>query len=172
MSDIEWSRIPLFEELSEDGLALVAAIFDSVDIPAGQNLLEEGDEGDELYILVRGRVRVIKAMLIQGMNLPLLEAASPHKVLATLGAEGYPVFGEMALLDLDIRSATVAVIEDARFLRTDRERFFALVEQEPKLGSRLLAILGKRLTATVRRSNNELIKLTTALALALTRNRA
>jgi CRP-like cAMP-binding protein len=63
-------------------------------------------------------------------------------------------------------------VEDCRFLRTDRDRFFQLVEREPCLGSTLLAILGKRLAETVRRSNTELIKLTTALALALARSRS
>lgn len=172
MSHIEWSRIPLFQGLSEEWTSKAAAIFELVDIPAGRNLLEEGEEGDELYILVAGRVRIIKSMLLQGMNIPLLEASSPFKVLATLDSSEYPIFGEMALLDHDIRSATVAVIEDARFLQTSRDRFFQLVEQEPQLGCRLLGILGKRLAATVRRTNTELIKMTTALALALARTRS
>ncbi|MGE4292214.1 MAG: cyclic nucleotide-binding domain-containing protein [Desulfovibrio sp.] len=172
MSDIDWSRIPLFRDLPAAGIKKASAIFDMVELLAGQNLLEEGEEGDELYILVEGRVRVIKAMLLRGMNLPLLEAANPHKVLATLDAAEYPVFGEVALLDHDIRSATITAVEDCRFLRTDRDRFFQLVEREPCLGSTLLAILGKRLAETVRRSNTELIKLTTALALALARSRS
>lgn len=172
MSAVEWSRIPLFMDFSDEWISKAAAIFETVNIPAGRNLLEEGQEGDELFILVEGRVRIIKAMLLQGMNLPLLQASDPHKVLATLDATDYPIFGEMAMLDHDIRSATVAVIEDSCFLVTNRERFYALVAAEPHLGCRLLEILGKRLTATIRRTNTELIKLTTALALALARSRS
>ncbi len=80
------------------------------------------------------------------------------------------MFGEIALIDRDQRSATVTVVEDSEFLVTDRLKFFDFVENHPQTGSKLLMTIGKRLTATVRRNNNELVKLTTALALALSRS--
>lgn len=63
----------------------------------------------------------------------------------------------------------MTVLEDSQFLRTDRERFFDLMESEPALAAHLLLILAKRFAATIRKGNTELVKLSTALALALSR---
>ncbi len=76
------------------------------------------------------------------------------------------MFGEIALIDRDTRSATIHVLDDADFLVTDREKFFQFVEQEPDLGAQLLMAIAKRMAGTVRKGNSELIKVSTALALA------
>jgi CRP/FNR family cyclic AMP-dependent transcriptional regulator len=169
--DVDWKRIALFEGFSDQWIDEVAAIFEPLDKKAGDILIEEGETGDELYILISGKVRVSKAMLAKDMHLPLMDMADPRKVLATLDQAGYPIFGEMALIDQDLRSATIAVVEDSRFLVTDRERFFGLAGKNPELGNRLLTVIGKRLAATIRRNNAELIKLSTALALSLSLSR-
>ncbi len=166
---LDWSRISLFEGFSQPWLEAVQGIFDHMRLPAGAVLIEEGQAGDEMYVLVSGRVRVTKSMLLKDMVLPLAVVDNPRKVLATLDGSRYPVFGEIALIDQDTRSATVTVLEDAEFLRTNRERFFALAGREPALACRLLFLLSRRLAATIRKGNSELVKLSTALALALSR---
>jgi CRP-like cAMP-binding protein len=77
------------------------------------------------------------------------------------------VFGEVALIDSDQRSATVTATTDCLFLVTSRAKFFDLAKCEPELGVKLLLTLGRRMAATIRRSNAEVVKLTTALALSL-----
>lgn len=121
------------------------------------------------FILVNGRVRITKSMLLKDMNLPIMEIENPRKVLATLDESDYPIFGEIALIDRDTRSATIQVLEDADFLVTNRMRFFELLGKEPALGSKLLLALAKRMAGTVRKGNSELIKVSTALALALSK---
>lgn len=167
MSDVDWTKISLFEGFSEAELAQVRPIFHGLAKPAGSELITEGEEGDEMFVLVKGRVQVTKAMLIKGMKVPLPELSNPRKVLATLDASIYPVFGEMALIDRDMRSATVTLLTDCEFLETGRENFFTLALERPALGLKLLFAICRRLTSTVRRNNAELVKLTTALALAL-----
>lgn len=169
--NVQWDKISLFDGFSDVWMAQVQAIFEPFHLPAGKDLIREGDPGDELYILVSGKVRITKSMLIEGMNLPIMECEDPRKVLATLDGRHYPIFGEIALLDEDIRSATITVIEDSDFIYTNRKRFFDLIRREPELGCSLFTIFGKRLASTVRRNNSELIKLSTALALALSRTR-
>lgn len=168
-NDVDWKRISLFEDFSDEWIGQVSAIFDGLDKAAGETLIEEGETGDDLYILISGKVRVSKAMLVKGMRLPVMDLDDPRKVLATLDDTSYPVFGEMALIDQDLRSATITVLEDSRFLVTDRQRFFDLMQRNPELGNRLLVVIGKRLAATIRRNNVELVKLSTALALSLSR---
>ncbi|WP_027720680.1 Crp/Fnr family transcriptional regulator [Maridesulfovibrio zosterae] len=165
-----WKSIPLFQDLTAEELVEVRSIFANISVTSDTNLITEGDEGDEMFILINGKVRISKHMLIEGMNIPLTEMKNPCKVLANLDNSSYPVFGEIALIDRDQRSATVLVVEDSEFLVTDRLKFFELIERHPAIGCKLLMTIGKRLASTVRRSNNELVKLTTALALALSRS--
>jgi len=168
--DVVWGNVSLFKDLPATMLDKVKAIFDLRTVPAGQNLVTEGDPGDEMFILVRGQVRITKSMLLRGMHLPIMESGDPRKVLATLDEREYPIFGEIALVDRDIRSATVQVLSDAEFLVTDRGRFFDLVDREPVLGARLILALARRMAGTIRNGNSELVKVSTALALALSRH--
>ncbi|OEU69609.1 MAG: Crp/Fnr family transcriptional regulator [Desulfovibrio sp. S3730MH75] len=165
-----WKSIPIFDGLSDEELSHVREIFTEVAVRAGTHIISEGEEGDEMFILIDGKVKISKAMLIKGMSLPLSEVKNPRKVLANLDGTTFPVFGEIALIDNDQRSATVTVVEDSDFLITNRDIFFNLIQKHPVTGSKLLLKIGKRLSATVRRNNGELVKLTTALALALSRS--
>ncbi|MDQ7833899.1 MAG: cyclic nucleotide-binding domain-containing protein [Humidesulfovibrio sp.] len=167
MSVMDFSTIPVFHGLDAAEIGKVESIFHEETRPAGSVVVAEGQTGEEMYILVRGRVQISKAMLMAGMSVPLLNMASPRKVLATLDDTSHPVFGEVALIDSDQRSATVTAITDSTFLVTSREQFFDLARREPELGVKLLLTLGKRMAATIRRSNAEVVKLTTALALSL-----
>lgn len=167
MAGIDFSAIPVFQGLTEAELAKVRGIFREEERTAGSVVVAEGQVGDEMFILVKGRVQISKAMLMAGMSVPLMNMESPRKVLATLDASLHPVFGEVALIDADQRSATVTALTDSCFLITGREQFFGLAEREPELGVKLLRTVGKRMAATIRRSNAEVVKLTTALALSL-----
>lgn len=167
MSALNFASIPVFHGLDEAELGKVQEIFREETRPEGSVVISEGQSGDEMFILLRGRVQISKAMLMAGMSVPLLNMDSPRKVLATLDDSGHPVFGEVALIDSDQRSATVTAISNCTFLVTSREQFFSLAEREPALGVKLLLTLGRRMAATIRRSNLEVVKLTTALALSL-----
>jgi len=171
MIDLPWNKIALFSDLNAAEIAKVKPIFELVSKSAHTYVLQEGEVGDEMYVLVKGKVRITKSMVIKELNLPLLDADNPRKVLATLSHESYPIFGEMALLDRDVRSASVETLAPSDFLTTSQQRFFDLVAREPHLGSHLLASLCRRLAATVRKNNSEIVKLTTALALALGQGR-
>lgn len=169
MASFNWKDIALFHDMNDPELERIKPIFEIVTLEAGEKVIAEGETGDQMFILVSGRVRISKSMIIQGMSLPLQELQNTRKVLATLDGSMCPLFGEMALIDLDTRSATVETLESSKFLVTDRDRFFEFVKAEPVIGVHLLTALSKRLATTVRKSNSELVKLTTALALALSR---
>jgi CRP/FNR family transcriptional regulator, cyclic AMP receptor protein len=171
MKDVRWEAIDLFRELSPDEIETVKPYFETMTVETGQNVIAEGERGDDMFILVEGRVRVSKSMVMRGLAVPILETEDPRKVLASMSADEHPFFGEMALLDQDTRSATVTTLETCEFLRISRERFFALIECCPTLGVKLLMALCRRLAGVIRRNNGELIKLTTALALIISRKK-
>lgn len=172
MDGIDWGAIPLFKDLPGPALKKVRPIFELRTLEPGENLITEGQEGDEMFILVEGRVRISKSMLLKGMEVPLLEVDNPRKVLATLDEIDHPVFGEIALMDRETRSATVQAVVPSSFLVTSRLKFFDLLDKEPAIGVRLFKRLARRMASTIRRNNGEIVKLTTALALALSRNKA
>jgi CRP/FNR family cyclic AMP-dependent transcriptional regulator len=171
MSQLSLESISLFSHLTPEERELVRPIFFERDYPANSRVITENEAGRELFILVKGKVRIVKTMLLPSLDSDILVGKNPSKVLATLTGEVHPVFGEMGLVSDSPRSATVETLEESSFLVTDRERFFGLVEQEPRLGTRLLASLCERMAEMVRSSNAEVMKLTTALALILSGRR-
>jgi CRP-like cAMP-binding protein len=159
--------IRLFEGLGPDEIAKVEPIFSERSFPAHKKVIVEGEGGDEMFVLVSGTVRIVKSMVLPGVDIASLAGKDPSKVLATLTAEARPFFGEMGLVSDSPRSATVETLAPSRFLVTDRERFYGLVSREPELGCKLLSALCERMADMVRSSNAEVMKLTTALALLL-----
>lgn len=171
MTRLSLESIGLFAHLTAEERELVRPIFIERAYPANSRVITENEAGQELFILVSGKVRIVKTMLLPGLDSDVLAVKDPSKVLATLTGQTNPVFGEMGLVSDCPRSATVETLEESSFLVTDRERFFGLVEREPRLGSRLLASLCERMAEMVRSSNAEVMKLTTALALILSGKR-
>ena len=154
--------IPVFKGLTEEQLATVAAVLKRTHVRAGKVIIREGDRAGSLYILTTGSVGTSRRMGLaaQGPDKP-----EKHKVLVHLGAPQF--FGEMGLLtDLD-RSASITADVDCELLEFTREDFERLVGADSALGYRLVRNIAVVLAARLRRTDVDLIKLTTALSLAL-----
>lgn len=171
MNGIDLGAISLFEGLDQRQLELVRPLFTQREFPREATVIAEGEPGHEMFVLISGKVRVVKAMVLPGVDLSQLGGKDPRKVLATLTGETHPFFGEMSLVSDSPRSATVETVEPCTFLVTSRRQFLDLTAREPELGCKLLTALGARLAGLVRTANTELIKLTTALALVLSERR-
>jgi len=97
--------IDLFRALPSEELAQIAEIAEEQPMTAGEQIFAEGEPGDALYLIVEGRVKVHKG----------------EKELVRLGIRD--VFGEMAVLDSEPRSASVTAVEDAVLLKIGRDDF-------------------------------------------------
>ncbi len=97
--------VSIFFEAPPDTLAEVADLLEEVAAPAGQVIFEKGDIGASMYIVVDGLVRVHDGDM----------------TLNTLGPRS--VFGEMAALDPEPRSASVTAVADSRLFRLDAQPF-------------------------------------------------
>ena len=86
---------------------------------AGQTIIRQGEPGSRFYIVNTGRVEVIR------------QTGTEEQVLATLGPGKY--FGEIALLEATLRTATVRAVEDSTVLSIARKDFTVLVENLPVL---------------------------------------
>ena len=128
-------QVPLFESLDNEAAGELCNLLNSLDRKAGAVLFRAGDEGDAMYLIERGKVRIC-VRTTQGHELTLTE----------LGRGDF--FGEMALLDGQRRSADAVVAEDARLAVLSREHFLSFVRSSPNLALELLTALANRLRHT------------------------
>ncbi|MCH7843499.1 MAG: cyclic nucleotide-binding domain-containing protein [Chloroflexi bacterium] len=122
----------LFSEMSDEQLESISSFTFEKSFDPGELIVEEGQTGNGLYVIVSGNVEVLKGDL----------AATPQ-VLAKRGAGD--VFGEMALLGEWPRTASVRALDDVQCLGIDRWVFLSQLERQPKVTIRLLQILAQRL---------------------------
>ena len=125
-------RVPLFAELAEADLEALAALARERRYPKGSVIVFSGELGDALYVIARGRVKVV-----------LLDEDGREVILALLGAGSF--FGELALLDEEPRSAHVIAVEHSMMLVLRRADFRARLRQAPELSLALLRELSRRL---------------------------
>src|SRR3954453_14369663 len=103
-----------------------------VRVRAREYLFRQGDPGDSLYVVLRGRLEIV----VEG------EGAEP-KVIRVLG-RGDSV-GELALLTESPRSASVRARRATELLHVTREHFARVLEQRPEFAAGLTRVLGRQL---------------------------
>ncbi len=155
-------KIFLFQDLDDRELEQVLSRTLPREFPAGLVIIQEGDPGDSLYIMVSGEVEITKQL-----TLVLDEDTPKERVMIRLKAEDGVYFGEMSLLESDPRSATVTALSDCRLLELYQKDFLELVQKDPAMGVKLLLRLAQLLSRHLRKTNQDVVKLTTALAISL-----
>lgn len=155
-------RNQLLQDLTADEMALILSLTQVRDYPAGAVVMREGEMGDSLYIMCEGQVEVSKRLLLE-----VAADAPREKVMTRLQAETGIVLGEMAVIDKEVRSATVITLTPCRLLELSQADFYRILQERPELGVKLLLRLAKLLSRRLRQSSEEIVKLTTALAIAL-----
>ena len=155
-------KIFLFQDLEDRELEQVLSRTCPREFPAGRVIIQEGDPGDSLYIMVSGEVEITKRLTL------VLDKDTPkERVMIRLKAEDGVYFGEMSLLENDPRSATVTSLSDCRLLELYQKDFLELVRNDPAMGLKLLLRLAQLLSRHLRKTNQDVVKLTTALAISL-----
>src|SRR5438132_12603604 len=128
-------QVPLFESLDNEAAGELCHLLDSLDCKAGAFLFRTGDEGDAMYLIEEGKVRIC------------VRAKDGHEVTLTELHRG-DFFGEMALLDGKPRSADARVAENARLAVLSREHFLSFVRSNPDVALEMLTALANRLRHT------------------------
>lgn len=122
----------LFADLSAPLLDRLAEASTVIGLAEGAPLFEKGDPADALYCVIAGKIRIATTSGTgKQIVLNLIEAGS--------------VFGEIALIDGEPRSAGATAAAPCRLLRLDRADFDRAMESEPALRRHVLALLCKRL---------------------------
>ena len=153
---------PVCRGLSDAQLAAVAAVLVKRTVRGGETIFAEGERSAAMYFLVAGSVGASKRL---GLAARDGNMAARQKVLVHLSAPQF--FGEMGLLSDLERSATIAADSDCEILELRRADFDRLAQSDPALGYLLVRNVAVVLAERLRRSDLDVLKLTTALSLAL-----
>ena len=132
MSDDALSRVWLFAGLSEDQLESISSFTFRKAFGPGELIIEEGETGNGLYIIISGNVEILKGL------------GTDKTVVLGQRASG-EVFGEMALLGEWPRTASVRSMDQVECLGIDRWVFLTLLDRQPQIGINMLQILAQRL---------------------------
>ena len=125
------SKIELFSEFPIDSLAELCKSFSSAYYPASSTIITEGDEGDLFYIIVRGRVEILKKIDDKDKRVKVLEDGD--------------FFGEIALLSNVPRTASVRTVIPTLLISLKRSRFLELTASVPGMHDKLEKTMGIRL---------------------------
>jgi CRP/FNR family transcriptional regulator len=125
-------RVLLFEELSDSELERVAQVAIPRSFPRDTRVFHEGDQGDACYIVRTGSCRVTR------------EHPDGRAItLANLGPGA--IFGELAMLDGEARSASVEATEDTELLALPASDMRAQIREHPGMAEKLVVALTRRL---------------------------
>ena len=130
-------NVVLFKDLTMRDLAMVNSLMHERDYIADEVIFDEGEEGQGLFVVLSGRVKI---------SLP----ANVDQVLIELGPGAF--FGEVALLDQSIRTAQARAIEDTTIVALFRAEFYSLLETHSSIASRISFQLAKVLAARLRQA--------------------
>jgi signal transduction histidine kinase len=144
-------RVPFLARLGDVQIDALAAAGESRWVPAETVLFEEGAAGDGLYVILVGRVRIVRN-------------ADGHDPLAVTEFGPGDFFGEVALLDGGARSATAVAGEACELFVLGREPFLALLASSPYLIGEVFTNLTDRIRNTTERLYREEIEAQTLRA--------
>jgi CRP/FNR family transcriptional regulator, cyclic AMP receptor protein len=164
---IDLGRTAIFAGIPENKLAKISAIIKLRDFPVNFTVMKEGETGGSMYILLDGEVEVSKSLVLRSSG----ATVDPRdKSLIRLSSKSQPFFGEMSLFDKEsVRTATVRAVTACKFAVIDLAEFIKLAESDHEIGYRTFLNISWVLSDRLTRTNNDLLKVTTALGLALER---
>jgi uncharacterized membrane protein len=127
--------VPLFGSLDDEAVRELRSLLRTREVLAGTPLFRAGDQGDAMYLIESGRVRIA-----------ITDADEKEITLAELAQGDF--FGEMAIIDGKQRSADAIVAEDARFAVLSRTDFLRFIHDNPVVALEMLSATFSRLRRT------------------------
>lgn len=147
-------EVVLFSDLKEDHDAIeaLASIMGSRHVKAGHDILVEGTNGTEMFILIEGRASVLKST----------PQGDLYKVAIFEGAKNI-AFGESGLIDADSRSATIRADTDCELIVLERRAFEKFSTAYPKWALPIYRRIAQAVMARMKKTNNDMLLLYNAL---------
>ncbi len=134
--------VPLFSALNPEDQEELRSMMVDVQLRRGEKLFTEGQEGDRLYLIVEGKVK-----------LGHTSGDGRDNLIAVLGPG--EMIGELTLFDPGPRSTTATAVASTRLMELDHSAMMSFIDTRPELAKHMLKALAQRL----RRTNNALADL-------------
>jgi CRP-like cAMP-binding protein len=135
-------KAPLFATMDPEETRKLFESMAKVRLPRGEVLFQEGESGDRLYVIARGKIKLGRRSVDGREN--LLSILGPGEM-----------FGELSLFDPGPRTATASAVSDSLLYELHHEQLIAWLENHPQVSRHLLLALAQRL----RRTNDTLADL-------------
>ena len=130
--------------LSWQEIVTLAEYGRTISAAKGTEIFKEGETADCMYFLIKGKLNVFKH---DSMNIcKLITRISPGKTV-----------GEMALIDGQLRSATISCAHNSELVKVSKEQFDTLMERSPKLANKLLMYISKLIVSRLRSTSGALV---------------
>ena len=126
------ARVPVFETLASDDLAMVAAVAVPRRFAAHQTIFREGDASDTCYVVRSGHARAVR------------EHADGRTITLAHFGPG-DIFGELAMFESERRSATVETLDELEAVAITGDDMRRLLREHPEISMKLVVALGRRL---------------------------
>jgi CRP-like cAMP-binding protein len=136
------AKAGLLQGVSPEDATALAAQFEYLDVPKGAVVFSEGEQGDSLYIVLAGKIKLGRRT-----------ADGRESLVAVMGPSDE--FGELSMFDPGPRTATAVAVTDARLARMPKQALRIWIANRPQIAEQLLRVLARRL----RRTNNMLADL-------------
>ncbi len=136
----------IFHDFGEEEIKRVASIAMEKIYPAGKDIISEGTVGEGLFVIIEGEVNVNKC----------LPESEEIETLAILGPGDH--FGEMALIDGRIASATIVAMQSTVCFVLKRDDYYDMIAKEPIIAMKLYRFYTKTLCERLRRTDSFLLK--------------
>src|SRR6266566_528304 len=127
--------VPLFASLDDEATRELRSLLRTREVATGTALFRAGDDGDAMYLIESGRVRIA-----------VTDDDEKEIVLAELARGDF--FGEMAIIDGKQRSADAVIAEDARLAILSRDNFLRFIRNNPLVALEMLSATFGRLRRT------------------------
>jgi CRP/FNR family transcriptional regulator, cyclic AMP receptor protein len=123
----DWSEVigalPLFSRVPKRQVRALAKLAWVVDHGPGEVIVQSGEQGNSMYLMLEGRARVVgKSRILRPGDF----------------------FGEMALIDGGPRSATIIAASQVRVMMLQRRAFLKALKQNPQIGLAIMEVLAER----------------------------
>lgn len=142
--------LPLFSALEPEPLRALISAFEMITVPAGKEVILEGEEGAEAYIVARGELEVRR-------RTPDTEDGHVGEPVTLARLTNGALFGEMALLSRAPRAASVVACRPSILLVARRDALEIVAEKRPEVGIELAAHCRRRMVANLVRTSPILV---------------
>jgi CRP/FNR family cyclic AMP-dependent transcriptional regulator len=139
-------KLPLLSDFSRSELEQLARHMSAFRAPKGYVLFSEGSPNDAMWLLIEGRVEIVKRTQ---------DARNCHITTVTPGKS----LGEMSVIDGMPYSATGSVLVDSLLIQMTRSGFDTVCETLPKLGVKILRRLARLMSMRLRQTSGALVQL-------------